>query len=390
MNSIDFGLVLNLHQPAGNLDELLDGREWEAKEILWALDRIPRSLWEYEDVGRVHVSLSGTLLETLSDPRFQERVYGIVDCGSLLWHLQNTRTIEVLGTAYYHPVLPLIPPADREEQIARWLGLGRHLFWRDRFRGFWPPELGFCMDLVPALSRQGYEWVIVDSEHVQPVTPMSWEELRYRPHRARGRRRGDRRGRPRPRPLKRSRIRHGGRLVHRGGSRTHSALRLSAAGHDRERRRQRRLVSQHHAQLELLERLLRRACRARARGAVGRYPAGVHQRLPRPVRRRRLGHGQPWCVEHGRAPRRGLRPMDRLSRPARRPRQGRAAQRGRARHGRRGQRQTPRPPNSSSRPGGGYSAPRPAATSTGARPGCSAATRTSTPPPRTLTMRFPL
>ena len=99
MNSIDFGLVLNLHQPAGNLDELLDHSEWEAKEILWALDRIPRSLWEYEDVGRVNLSLSGTLLETLADPRFQERAYGIVDTGSLLWHLQNTRTIEVLGSA---------------------------------------------------------------------------------------------------------------------------------------------------------------------------------------------------------------------------------------------------------------------------------------------------
>jgi 4-alpha-glucanotransferase len=184
MDSIDFGLVLNLHQPAGNIDELLDRKAWEAKEILWALDRIPRSLWEYEDVGRVHVSLSGTLLETLANPSFQERVYGIVDCGSLLWHLQNTRTIDVLGSAYYHPVLPLIPPADRDEQIARWLGIGRHLF-RRHFRGFWPPELGFCMDLVPALSRRGYEWVIVDSEHVQPVTPMSWEELRYRPHRAR-------------------------------------------------------------------------------------------------------------------------------------------------------------------------------------------------------------
>ena len=131
----------------------------------------------------MHVSLSGTLLETLSDPRFQERVYGIVDCGSLLWHVQNTRTIEVLGTACYHLVLPLIPPADREERIARWLGLGRRLFWRDRFRGFWPPELGLCMDLVLAL--RGYEWVIVDSAHVQAVTPMSWEELRYLPHRAR-------------------------------------------------------------------------------------------------------------------------------------------------------------------------------------------------------------
>jgi predicted glycosyl hydrolase (DUF1957 family) len=103
---------------------------------------------------------------TSRTPRFQERVYGIVDCGALLWHLQNTRTIEVLGTGYYHPVLPLMPPPDRGEQLARWLALCRHLFWRDRFRGFWPPELGFCMDLVPTLSRQGYEWVIVDSEHM--------------------------------------------------------------------------------------------------------------------------------------------------------------------------------------------------------------------------------
>ena len=125
MDAIDFGLVLNLHQPAGNLDELLDRNEWEANEILWSLDRIPRSLWKYEDVARVHLSLSGTLLETLADPGFQERVYGTVDCGSLLWYLQNTCTIEVLGSAYYHPVLPLIPSADRDEQIVRWLGLSR-------------------------------------------------------------------------------------------------------------------------------------------------------------------------------------------------------------------------------------------------------------------------
>src|SRR5690606_3330609 len=38
-------LVLNLHQPSGNLEHLLTHAEWEAKEILYALDRIPRSLW---------------------------------------------------------------------------------------------------------------------------------------------------------------------------------------------------------------------------------------------------------------------------------------------------------------------------------------------------------
>ena len=178
-------LVLNLHQPPGNLEYLLDHQTWEAKEILFAMDRIPRSLWGHEDLARVHLSLSGTLLETLSDPAFQERVYGIIDCGALLWHLQNRNLIEILGTGYYHPVLPLIPEADRAEHLRRWQGIAQHLFWRPRFEGFWPPEMGFSMELIPLLRRFGYRYVLVDSEHVEPVDEMSWQELRYRPHVAR-------------------------------------------------------------------------------------------------------------------------------------------------------------------------------------------------------------
>jgi alpha-amylase/alpha-mannosidase (GH57 family) len=41
------------------------------------------------------------------------------------------------------------------------------------------------MELIPLLRRAGYRYVIVDSEHVEPVTAMKWEELRYRPHHAR-------------------------------------------------------------------------------------------------------------------------------------------------------------------------------------------------------------
>jgi 4-alpha-glucanotransferase len=179
---IHHALVLNLHQPAGNLNELLAYQPWETREILYAMDRIPRSLWGYEDVGRVHLSLSGTLLETLADPDFQSRMYGVVDCGSLLWYFQNPAVFRILGTGYYHPVLPLIPNADREEQIRRWLGIGSHLFGRTQFQGFWPPEMGFSMELIPLLRRYGYRYVLVDSEHVEPVDPMTWQELRYRPH----------------------------------------------------------------------------------------------------------------------------------------------------------------------------------------------------------------
>lgn len=182
MSNIQHALVLNLHQPPGNLDQLLTQVPWEAREILFAYDRIARSLWGYEDVARVHMSVSGTLLESLRDPEFQKRVYGIVDCGSLLWHWQNQQLFEILGTGYYHPVLPLIPEPDRQEHLARWLAAAGHVFWRQNFPGFWLPEMGFAMDLIPLLKQCGYRYVIVDSEHVEPVTPMSWQELRYRPH----------------------------------------------------------------------------------------------------------------------------------------------------------------------------------------------------------------
>lgn len=54
-------LVLDMHQPSGNLEHLLDAHEWEAKEILFAYDRMPRSLWGYEDVARVNVASGESL-----------------------------------------------------------------------------------------------------------------------------------------------------------------------------------------------------------------------------------------------------------------------------------------------------------------------------------------
>ena len=185
VDTLYHALVLNLHQPHGNLEHLLERNEWEAKEILFAMDRIPRSLADYQDVGRLHLALSGTLLETLTNPEFQSRAYGVVDCGSLLGRLRNTRIIDLLGTAYYHPVMPLVPPTDWEAHLERWRGMARRQFFHSDFQGFWPPEMGFCMEMIPLLRRFGYRFVLVDSEHVQPIGSMRWEELRYQPHVAR-------------------------------------------------------------------------------------------------------------------------------------------------------------------------------------------------------------
>ena len=92
--------------------------------------------------------------------------------------------IEFVGSGLYHPVYPLIPTAEWDAQTEWWQGLGRHLLGRESFPGFWPPEMGFCMEMIPMLQRHGYKYVLVDSIYIKPKREMRWEELRYRPYRA--------------------------------------------------------------------------------------------------------------------------------------------------------------------------------------------------------------
>jgi hypothetical protein len=64
MADVYHALGLHMHQPLGNLVALhSSGESWEAKQILWCYDRPTRMLEGYEDVARLHLSFSGTLLK---------------------------------------------------------------------------------------------------------------------------------------------------------------------------------------------------------------------------------------------------------------------------------------------------------------------------------------
>jgi alpha-amylase/alpha-mannosidase (GH57 family) len=185
MTEVYHALGLHFHQPLGNLIALgqADSR-WEVKEILWCYDRPTRMLEGYEDVARLHLSFSGTLLKQFEDPAVRETFRDAVDIENFLDRYRRSG-IEFVGSGLYHPVYPLIPEQDWDAQTAWWIGLGRHLLGRDRFLGFWPPEMGFCMEMIPVLARHGYRYVVVDCWYIKPKRPMRWEEMRYRPYLAR-------------------------------------------------------------------------------------------------------------------------------------------------------------------------------------------------------------
>ncbi|TAL02503.1 MAG: glycoside hydrolase family 57 [Verrucomicrobia bacterium] len=185
MPEVFHALGLHFHQPFGNLVALHNsGERWEAKQILWCYDRTTRMLEGYGDVARLHASFSGTLLKQLEDPGVRETFGDVVNIADFM-HRFRCSNIEFVGSGLFHPVYPLTPPADWDAQTEWWQGLGRHLLGRERFEGFWPPEMGFCMEMIPMLARHGYKYVLVDSMYLKPKREMRWEELRYRPYLAR-------------------------------------------------------------------------------------------------------------------------------------------------------------------------------------------------------------
>ncbi len=185
MADVFHALGLHMHQPLGNLVALHNsGENWDARQILWCYDRPTRMLEGYEDVARLHLSFSGTLLKQFEDPGVRQTFADTVNIGEFLDRYRRSN-IEFVGSGLYHPVYPLSPPADWDAQTEWWLGLGRHLLGRERFDGFWPPEMGFCMEMIPMLKRHGYKYVLVDSIFIKPKREMRWEELRYRPYLAR-------------------------------------------------------------------------------------------------------------------------------------------------------------------------------------------------------------
>jgi len=185
MPDVYHAVGLHMHKPLGNLLALHNSdQRWEAKQILWSYDRPTRMIEGYEDVARLHLSFSGTLLKQLEDSGIRETFADVVDVEDLLARYRRSN-IEFVGSGLYHAVYPMIPPADWDAHTEWWIGLGRHLPGRDGFDGFWPPELGFCAEMVPMLARHGYRYTIVDCWYIKPKREMRWEELRYRPYRVR-------------------------------------------------------------------------------------------------------------------------------------------------------------------------------------------------------------
>jgi 4-alpha-glucanotransferase len=148
-NPIRFALVLHNHQPVGNFDHVFEQAYQES--YLPFLD-----VFDRYDSLRITLHTSGSLMEWIESrhPDYVDRLAKLVERGRM----------EIIGGAFYEPILAMLPSRDRIGQIrsyTSWLEnrLGASV------RGAWTPERVWEQGYVRDLVEAGIEYTVLDDFH---------------------------------------------------------------------------------------------------------------------------------------------------------------------------------------------------------------------------------
>ncbi len=142
-------LALHNHQPVGNFDHVFEQAYQDS--YLPFLD-----VFQNYEALKISLHTSGPLMEWLDahHPEYVDRLAQLVAAGR----------VEIVGGAFYEPILTMIPSRDRIGQIkdyTRWLEsrLGAEI------RGMWMPERVWEQQLASDLRAADIEYTLLDDFH---------------------------------------------------------------------------------------------------------------------------------------------------------------------------------------------------------------------------------
>ena len=149
MAKFQLALLIHAHQPVGNFDDVME-RAYQQSYLpfVQVLERHP--------LIRMGLHYSGVLLEWLerAHPEYFAQLRGLVKRGQ----------VEIVGGGFYEPILVVIPPEDRLEQITRLADYIEKHFGR-RPKGAWLAERVWEPQLPSSLGAAGVEYTLVDDNH---------------------------------------------------------------------------------------------------------------------------------------------------------------------------------------------------------------------------------
>ena len=142
-------LALHNHQPVGNFDGVFEQAYQESYRPF--LDLIS----EYPEIPFA-LHTSGSLLEWLEQhrPEYIDQLRSLVERGQ----------VEIVGGAFYEPILSNIPRRDRIGQIQSYTQHLEKLFGTS-IRGMWMPERVWEQSFAGDLAAAGIRYTILDDHH---------------------------------------------------------------------------------------------------------------------------------------------------------------------------------------------------------------------------------
>ncbi|MFX1573017.1 MAG: hypothetical protein ACFFB0_09730 [Promethearchaeota archaeon] len=139
--------LLHAYQPPTQDPKILKEIDKECYKPLFSL------MEDYEN-PKFCLNINGVLIELFYK-------FGLSDTMDLLKNLVSENKVEIVGTAKYHPILPLIPEKEAQHQIQMNEEINRREFGRWERRGFFPPELAISGAVAKYIKKLGYKWVIM-------------------------------------------------------------------------------------------------------------------------------------------------------------------------------------------------------------------------------------
>ncbi len=121
-----------------------------------------RMLEEHDNV-KISLNINAVLIEMFYE-------FDLIDTIEILQNLESSNKIEITGTAKFHPILPLIPQKESENQIKINEEIIKKEFKRWERAGFFPPEMSISSQVAKYIRELGYKWVIMSGI----ACPVDW------------------------------------------------------------------------------------------------------------------------------------------------------------------------------------------------------------------------
>lgn len=156
--------MLHLYQPPTQSPAVVEKIANESYALILELLRTyPRA--------KFTINISGSLIEHLV-------AVGRVDIVEGLRAYAAEGRVELVGSAMYHPILPLLPMEEVRRQIELNEEILQKYFGTTYARkGFFIPEMAYSLEVAECIEEFGFKWIVLDEMHAT-VKPRS--DVRHR------------------------------------------------------------------------------------------------------------------------------------------------------------------------------------------------------------------